>query len=202
MNEQIPQPNVRTTQFAEGLPRRSWTVAEFENIARMGLFSDGRLEDERLELLAGDIVPMSPKTPRHELLRSELHHHWATSSGYRHYKIAVLTSFVPDDDSYLFPDMSVIAEATKFTDITAQSVLLIVEVVDTDIVKDTQYKAHLYASAGVRDYWVINAATLVITMFRDPTDTGYRSREEIAPDQTMIPLHAAELAIALHELGL
>ena len=202
MNEQIPLAPVRTTQFAEGLPRRCWSVTEFEKMAAIGLFSEGRLEDERLELLRGDIVPRSPQTPRHELVRSELYHRWAGLAAYRIYKVATFASFIADDHSYLFPDFSVIADATDFSNITPETVLLIVEVAEPELAKDLKYKTEIYAAAGIPDYWVINAATLVTTVFRDPTDAGYRSRTEIASDQPLTPLAAPELAIALDELGI
>ena len=74
MNEQIPRSGVRTTQFAHALPRRSWTVDEFNKLIAMGLFEGDGINGERLELLGGEIVAMSPKGSRHELMRTELHH--------------------------------------------------------------------------------------------------------------------------------
>jgi len=47
-----------TTRAAEGLPRRAFTVEEVERMVEVGLIE----EDERLELLGGELVPMSPKT--------------------------------------------------------------------------------------------------------------------------------------------
>jgi Uma2 family endonuclease len=64
----IPAQKRPTTQAADGLPRWRWTVAEVEKLAAAGLFH----EDERFELLGGEIVPMSPKGNRHEILREEL----------------------------------------------------------------------------------------------------------------------------------
>src|ERR1700676_888138 len=57
-----------TTQAADGLPRWCWTVAEIEKMAATGFFH----ENERLELLGGEIVPMSPKGRRHDIVREEL----------------------------------------------------------------------------------------------------------------------------------
>ena len=54
-----------TTQAAEGLPRRPWTVAEIEAAVAAGIID----EDERFELLGGEVVPMSPKGARHELVK-------------------------------------------------------------------------------------------------------------------------------------
>ena len=63
------EPKIRpTTQAAEGVPRLHWTLAEFERLAELGIFT----EDDRIELIEGELVPMSPKGNRHEVLRDEL----------------------------------------------------------------------------------------------------------------------------------
>src|SRR5580692_4380084 len=69
MNEIFfPAPERPTTQAAEGLPRWCWAVAEIEKLAAAGFFR----ENERFELVGGEIVPMSPKGIRHEIIREEL----------------------------------------------------------------------------------------------------------------------------------
>src|SRR5262245_42517785 len=72
MNINLPklQP---TTTAAEGLPRRRFTVAEIEQMTAAGILH----EDERFELIGGEIVPMSPKGYQHELLKSALTRYWA-----------------------------------------------------------------------------------------------------------------------------
>ena len=52
----------RTTQAAEGLVRRRFTVAELEAMVAAGIID----EDERIELIGGEVVPMSPKGNHHE----------------------------------------------------------------------------------------------------------------------------------------
>lgn len=56
---------LNTTNEAEGLPRRRFTVAELERMVEAGLLQ----EDERIELIGGEIVPMSPKGDVIEHLR-------------------------------------------------------------------------------------------------------------------------------------
>ncbi len=201
MNEQLPQTGVRTTQFADGLPRRSWTVAEFEKLATTGIFSGSNLEGERLELLGGEIVPMSPKGPRHELVRNELLIFWYRSRT-SNVKIISETPVLLNESTQPQPDLIIIPPEVRPSNPKGDEVLLVVEVADTSYAKDTQAKAQLYAAAGVRDYWVIDAMTLATTVLRDPTHTGFQSGIEVAPDQTITPLHAPELALALNELGL
>ena len=56
----------RVTSAAEGLPRRRFTVAEVEAMVAAGVME----EDERVELIGGELVPMSPKGLEHEVLKT------------------------------------------------------------------------------------------------------------------------------------
>ena len=58
----------RVTSAAEGLPRRRFTVAEVEAMVAAGVME----EDERVELIGGELVPMSPKGNHHEVLKAAL----------------------------------------------------------------------------------------------------------------------------------
>ena len=62
------QPFPKTTTAAEGLPRRPFTVAELEQMVAAGILD----EDERIELIGGEVVPMSPKGNHHEVLKTLL----------------------------------------------------------------------------------------------------------------------------------
>src|SRR4030088_2843750 len=64
-----------TTTAAEGLPRRCFTVVELEQMAAAGILH----EDERIELIGGGIVPVSPKGNPHQILKTALTIYWALS---------------------------------------------------------------------------------------------------------------------------
>jgi Uma2 family endonuclease len=59
-----------TTQAAEGVPRMRWTLAEFERLIEVGILT----EDDRIELIDGELVPMSPKggAYHHEVVRTAI----------------------------------------------------------------------------------------------------------------------------------
>lgn len=58
----------RVTSAAEGLPRRRFTVAEVEAMVAAAVME----EDERVELIGGELVPMSPKGNHHEVVKTAL----------------------------------------------------------------------------------------------------------------------------------
>src|SRR5262245_30038264 len=61
-----------TTQVADGLPRRAWTVDEVERMVEVGILC----EPEPFELIGGELVAMAPKHRHHEVVRTELHLFW------------------------------------------------------------------------------------------------------------------------------
>ena len=66
MNGQLRRSNpMITTHAAENLPRRRWCVAGLEAMVAAGILRD----DERLELIGGEVVPLSPNGNQHELLK-------------------------------------------------------------------------------------------------------------------------------------
>lgn len=100
MNTHFHSPALpRTTQAAEGLMRRRWSVAEIEAMVEAGVI----IEDERFELIGGEAVPMSPKGNRHELLKVALIEFWVKRmlDGLR---LAPETTFRLDEDTFLEPD--------------------------------------------------------------------------------------------------
>lgn len=86
-----------TTTAAEGLPRRRFT--ELEQMTAAGILD----EDERIELIGGEIVPMSPKGYRHEILKIALNLYWARILP-NDLLFATETTFRLSPDTYLEPD--------------------------------------------------------------------------------------------------
>ncbi len=97
----------RVTTAAEGLSRRRFTVAEVEAMVAAGIMD----VDERVELIGGDLVPMSPKGNAHEVVKSALAKRW-----YRlpqgHVDLAVATTFRLSEYTYLEPDVVIFPRAS------------------------------------------------------------------------------------------
>jgi Uma2 family endonuclease len=196
MNEVFAPPLPRpTTRAAEGLPRWRWTVAEIEKLAAGHLH-----EDERIELLGGEIVPMSPKWRRHEIIRTKL--------AFRFSKLApsgVIVASGPQfnlsPDTFTNPDILVHPMAIKTPDVGGGDALLVVEVSDTSLSYDLKTKLPLYASYGVREYWVINAANGVTAVHRQPSGNAYAFAEEFPPDARLVPSLVPALDVSLNALS-
>jgi Uma2 family endonuclease len=189
---------VRVTSAAEGLPRRRFTVAEVEAMVAAGVME----EDERVELIGGELVPMSPKGIRHEVMKKALLRKW--------YRIASddidlvpETTFRLSEDTYLEPDVVIYPRAAGLRGLTGANVLLVVEIADSSLRYDTGRKAALYASFDIRELWVIDAVRLTTRMFREPSADGYRDATDFGPADRLTPMIAHEaFALRLDELDL
>ncbi len=187
-----------TTSAAEGLPRRRFTIAEVEAMVAAGVME----EDERVELIGGELVPMSPKEDHHEVMKAALLRRW-----YRavpdDLDLVPETTFRLSEDTYLEPDVVIYPRASGLRGLTGANVLLVVEIADSSLRYDTGRKAALYASFGIRELWVIDAVRLTTRVFREPAADGYRNARDFAPTDQLAPLIAPEaFAVRLDELEL
>jgi Uma2 family endonuclease len=197
MNRIFIPPQRTTTQAADGLPRWRWTVAEIEKMAADGYFH----EDERFELVGGEIVPMSPKGRRHEIIRGELALRLARLTPEEIFVVSE-PQFNLADDTYLNPDILVHPAAIKTPDVRGSDALLVVEIADTGLHYDLTGKAPIYAAHGVREYWVINAGTLTVMVHKNPSGKAYGVVREIAPGAKLKPslVPAFEVSLGAIEL--
>jgi Uma2 family endonuclease len=187
-----------TTRVADGLPRRAWTVYEVERMVEVGILR----EPEPFELIGGELVAMAPKDRRHEVLRTELTLNWARRLG-RDVKFASETPLRLGEHDAPEPDLIVFPASLLAPDVRADTVLLVVEIADASLPADLNTKARRYAASGVREYWVINARSLVTTVHREPRPAGeYASRKEHASTEMLTPALVPSLAVRLADLGL
>ena len=180
-----------------GIARRRWTADELEQMLRAGILS----EDDRLELIDGEVVTMSPKGARHEVLRNELILNWARRlpSDIKFAEeppLRLSPHDEPEPDIILFP-------ANLWVDQTdGGTVLLVVEIADSSLSYNLMVKAPKYAAFGVREYWVIDTKTLTTTVHRAPYNDTYRDVREVLRAELLTPLNAPALAVRLADLRL
>src|SRR3954470_16785588 len=121
-------PRDMTTMAAEGLPRRRFTVAELEAMTAAGILN----EDERIELIGGEIVPMSPKGNQHEILKAALNHYWVPKLP-DDLRLVTETTFRLSTDTYLEPDFVFYPQESGIRGLTAATARLVVEIADSSL---------------------------------------------------------------------
>ncbi|WP_020177763.1 Uma2 family endonuclease [Methylopila sp. M107] len=182
--------------LAEGLPRRRFTVADVFRMVEVGLIS----EDERLEVLDGEIVPMSPKGSRHEDIKVAIAERWRASAP-ADVTIAGETGLRLSERTYLEPDFIVFSRAVRRQDVKGPDILLTVEVADSSFDYDLKRKSAIYASFGVSEFWVVDAARREVHVHLKPGSEGYGGVRKHGASERLTPVFApAELAFSLEDL--
>lgn len=165
--------SIDTTIIAPDLYR--WTIQEFQQMVTAGILE----EDDKVELLNGQIVYMSPVGRFHAACVSMLNE-WFFQALKRAYIIRVQDPIVLDNLSEPEPDIVI---ANRKADYYAQSlpkpedVRLIVEVADSSLAKDKGVKLPLYAAAGIQEYWLINISKEQLEIYTLPSEESYANHQ-------------------------
>jgi Uma2 family endonuclease len=184
------------TRAAEGLSRRAFTIADVERMVKARVISP----DERLELIGGEIVPMSAKGSRHESLKVAIAIRWGDNRP-PGFAFAPETGLRLDDYNYLEPDFIVFSRSGRLANVKGADVLLAVEVADSSLVYDLRRKPLVYASFGVRELWVVDAVRRQIHVHRDVTPERYAAVTLAQAGDEVVPRFApAAFALRLDDL--
>lgn len=189
--------NVMVTQGAEGLPRRAFTVEDAFRMVETGILH----EDERVELIEGEFVPMNAKNRIHQRVQDDLTMALARRlpAGYR---VGVEPTVQLSETTFVSPDLVVYRDFSGER-MTPADILLAVEVADTSLAFDLGHKAVLMAHHRVEEYWVINAQALEVTIHREPRADGYGHIRRLSKAEPLTPTHPdlAAVSLRLADLG-
>src|SRR5579884_1185208 len=138
-----------------------WTLEAYE-----ALVENGILDGERVELLGGAIVTMSPRRSAHATAVSLAEEVLRTFAGPGRY-VRVQLPLNLRGDSQPEPDLALVkGVARDYKDAHPAMADLVVEVADTSLATDQSVKASLYASAGIAEYWIINLQDNLLEVHR------------------------------------
>jgi Uma2 family endonuclease len=189
-------PTVITSVRGEPSVRR-FTVDEYHRMIETGVLS----ENDRVELLDGWILEMSPIGPPHAscirllaaLLQESIPDGWFVSA----------RSPVTMNNGEPEPDLTVVRGGLRdYLDRHPgpADVALVIEVADSPLGYDRLQKKPQYAAAGIPEYWIVNLVDRTLEVHRDPSGADYCIHEIIAADgwvdMTLAGQAAAKLAVA------
>ncbi|WP_075215572.1 Uma2 family endonuclease [Mongoliimonas terrestris] len=189
--------NIRSIIAADGLPRRAFTVAEVERMVEVGLIEEG----ERVELVEGELIPISPQGNQHEVLKSAIleRFHAVRPSTIR---IGVETILRLSNETFLVPDIILFPIAVGFKGLNGPAVLLAVEIGVSSLAYDLGRKARIYAAFGVPELWVIDAGSSIVHVHRHPGPDGYADITPWHADHLIRPTQAPAFTLRLADLDL
>lgn len=173
---------------------KKWTFQEVLLMQERGILPP----DNRLELIRGELVEMSPSGRMHAAMVNHvvaLLQEWAG-------KTAIVwgqTNILLQPDSAPEPDIALLSfrKDRYFRALPqAEDVLLLIEVADASIDTDRKVKAPLYAQAGIPEYWIIDLNQTRVERYTLPGKEGYGQTEYFGPgDKLRPPGLGAEISV-------
>ncbi|HEY7064350.1 MAG TPA: Uma2 family endonuclease [Chloroflexota bacterium] len=170
-----------------------FTADEYCRMAELGILAP----NARVELIEGDIVDMPPIGRGHVSCVARLTHLCVAGLGNRavvlvQSSIRLAEYFEPE------PDIVVLSPRDDFyksKDAGSEDTLLVIEVADTSLRYDRDVKVPLYARAGIPEVWLVDLQARRITIYRDPSPTGYARVREVSGDEELSPLAFPDFAL-------
>jgi Uma2 family endonuclease len=180
------------------VPRHRLTVRDYYRLAEVGILR----RNDRVELLEGQLVDMSPIGPRHALVSGALTRLLVLAAADRAH-VRVQLPIKVDDYSEPEPDFALVRqpwEGHPNAHPKPRDVLLLVEVSDSSLDYDRGAKRELYARAAVREFWIVDLTTNSVLVHRDPKDGVYGSVASVDMSGTLHVEALPGVAIAVASL--
>ena len=179
--------------------RRLFTRQEYHRMGEVGILK----ETDRVELIRGEIVEMSPIGRRHYAFVNNLSRLLTLALGDRAI-VAVQGPIALADDTEPEPDIAVIRRRTpsyKDREAYAEDAFLLIEVAETSLAYDRSTKLKLYAVAGIPEYWIVDCVAESIEIHRTPNVDGYREVVRVAAPTATVALQAfPDVVLTLAEI--
>ena len=182
---------------------KRFTLAEYHRLSELGFFA----ENDRVELIRGEIVQMAAKGTRHSVCNSSLFGELYTLIG----KNAIVRGQEPiiiPPDSEPEPDV-VIARNTSDNYLSNHpspvDLLLVIEVADSSLKYDQEVKLALYAESRISNYWIFNLVTNCLEAYSEPYQDqqgnfGYANKHIFLPNSVVTLPGFPELSLNLIEV--
>jgi Uma2 family endonuclease len=162
-----------------------FTVDEYHRMSEAGILS----EDDRIELIEGEIIKMSPIGKLHASCVKRLNaifNHRASQFAI----VSVQDPILLNEHSEPEPDIALLKLRDDFYSQQlpiAEDVLLVVEVADTSVEYDRNVKLPLYARAGIEESWLVNLPSGKVEVHSEPINGIYQRVRELRRGESISP---------------
>jgi Uma2 family endonuclease len=167
---------------------------EYEQMVELGMF-----RNERVELLSGYIVQMSPQKSRHAGAVQSLNHIFVlglVASGRA--SVRVQLPLAVGDDSEPEPDIALVPSG-EYRDRHPDAAFLVVEVAETSLRED-RAKAEIYAAGGIPEYWIADTEHGLVEAHTDIVGGVYTRVTPFRHGQTLAPTAFPDLAVRVDDI--
>jgi len=182
---------------------KRFTIFEYNRLTELGFFA----EDDRVELIKGEIIQMAAKGTLHSVCNTRLYRELfkliAGKATMRGQEPIILS-----DSSEPEPDLVIVQNRPD--DYLRQhpspsDVLLLIEIADSSLKYDQQEKLSVYAEAGISDYWIFNLVDNYLECYSEPYQSlhgqfGYRRKLIFLPNELINLPYFTDLILDLSKV--
>src|SRR5437867_2452059 len=154
------------------ITKRLFDVDDYHRMAQAGILS----EDDRVELIDGEIVAMTPIGPRHNAAVNRATRALVTIVGDQAI-VQVQGSVRLDRFREPQPDLALLRPQPDFYALRLpgpSDIFLIIEIAEASLRYDREVKARIYGQAGVQEYWLVDLDDRSVSCFTDPQSGSYQ----------------------------
>ncbi|MEM9542203.1 MAG: Uma2 family endonuclease [Cyanobacteria bacterium P01_E01_bin.42] len=151
-----------------------WTIDDYHQMIESGI-----LAGRNVELIAGEIVEMSPEGELHAYTNDEAGEYLIYLLGNRAKVRQGKPIAIPENNSEPQPDLAIVQRLGRnYRDRHPhpENIFWLVEYSYSTLTTDSQVKNRLYAAAGILEYWIVDLRSRELIVLREPTENGYQSR--------------------------
>lgn len=172
------------------LPKR-FTLDEYNRLAELNFFN----EDDRVELVRGEIIQMIAKGTPHSVCGTRLNREITKLIGDRATARTQEPLQLPPN-SAPEPDYAIVQNREDdylASHPDSEDVIMVIEISDSSLSYDQEIKLKLYAESGIQNYWIFNLRESILEAYSDPYQTtqgvfGYRVKRILLPnDRVALP---------------
>jgi Uma2 family endonuclease len=180
--------------------RRRFTVHDYYRMAKAGILH----EDDRVELIEGEIIEMPPIGSHHSSIVDRLVWLLHQKVDLRERLIRVQEPVRLSAESEPLPDIVIVPFREDFyrqRHPRPDEVLLIIEVADSSLAYEHQIKIPLYGRSGVPEVWVVDANGRAVDVFRQPEADGYSEHHRVVDSAaSLTPAKLRTLTLQLEDI--
>lgn len=174
--------------------KRRFTVEEYRKMGEAGIFH----EDDRVELIDGEVVEMAAIGARHveSVMRlNRILSRWALETGDENVFVSVQNPMVLSEFGEPQPDLALVKrdEGRSGTPVP-EDILLVVEVADSSLAYDRNVKLPRYAGVGVPEAWIVNLNKDEIEVHSGPRGGKYAKTTLIKRGETVVSVTLENLS--------
>jgi Uma2 family endonuclease len=179
------------------LTRWRFTVHDYHRMGEAGILH----EDDRVELIEGELVEMTAIGTRHFSCVNRLNRLLVMNVGYDEAIVSVQNPVRLNEHTEPQPDLTVIRPRDYRESLPMpEDVMLLIEVSDTTLAYDRGVKLPLYARAGIREVWIVDLPDETIERYTDPSGEGYRRADRLRRRQRLESISLPGLTPSVEEI--